>query len=718
MGTIAKKHQDKLDEIKENVQDSYNYFLENYATFNNYKKFVFLSTLDQRSLDNLSLTKKPPIEVNSGEAYLSRLRGEFSKQMPAIKISTASSMDMQDLFLDQQMVDFLEGHMRYFMNSQAQHVNTKYDIYSDLVGGGFCVCKVFTEYDNDRSFLQSIKFKKVDDPLMCGFDPDAKLPDKSDGKYCYELIPLTKEEFKKQFPHIDVKQLSFNSPFAGVRWSFSTSNNRKKLILCQYYEKQIKTKKLILLSNRVIIYYDEYDAYLENYNKDYPMMQTPQIIKDRKVDVNEIHLYRFIEDQVIEHVTTDYPDFPLIFFDGNSVEVRGSIHSSVDNNNLASGEIKQYTRPYLWHTKGVQQFKNFALQSLANEFENMTQNKWMAPLEGIIPEYKEAYINPQIPTTMIYRQFMESDPDKIVNPPSAVPRQPIPPELANAILLSDKMMQTMLGSYDAELGINKRDLSGVAIANGAMQSNASANPYNVSFMNGLTSAANLILKLIPKYYTTPRTMPIVNKEGKNDFIKINQNGKTFRYPDNALQVEVKAGANLSIQKDRQLKVIMELMKMLPSFAQYINQSGIPIILENIEINGIDKLIAGFENWQKQEQQKQQQQQPDPNVMKQQNEQMKIQLSSKQMEQDAQIKEAEIALDQAEIENEKLRIMLDAKNKKDQNSVQVLKSQTERTGQAVELALKGADMEHRHRKDNLEAINKKSDLQNEKVDNSE
>jgi len=251
-----------------------------------------------------------------------------------------------------------------------------------------------------------------------------------------------------------------------------------------------------------------------------------------------------------------------------------------------------------------------------------------------------------------------------------------------------------------------------------MQSNASANPYNVSFMNGLTSAANLILKLIPKYYTTPRTMPIVNKEGKNDFIKINQNGKTFRYPDNALQVEVKAGANLSIQKDRQLKVIMELMKMLPSFAQYINQSGIPIILENIEINGIDKLIAGFENWQKQEQQKQQQQQPDPNVMKQQNEQMKIQLSSKQMEQDAQIKEAEIALDQAEIENEKLRIMLDAKNKKDQNSVQVLKSQTERTGQAVELALKGADMEHRHRKDNLEAINKKSDLQNEKVDNSE
>ena len=426
------------------------------------------------------------------------------------------------------------------------------------------------------------------------------------------------------------------------------------------------------------------------------------MIKERKVDVNEIHLYKFIEDQILEHTVTDYPDFSLIFFDGNSVEVRGSLHSNTDDDNMLGSAVRQYTRPYLWHARGVQQFKNFAFQSLANEFENMEQGKFIAPLEGIIEEHKDAYIKPQIPKTMIYRQFTEIDPDKSINPPTVIPRQPIPPEISNAIQLADGMMQTILGSYDAALGINNNELSGVAIVEAATQSNAAAMPYIVSFLTGLTSVSNLILKLIPKYYTTPRTIPIINKEGKRDFIKINQGMQSFQYPDNALQVEVSAGANFAIQKDRQLKVIMGLMQILPNFSTFMNQSGITLLLENLEINGIDKIIAAFENWQQQQQmaQKEGQQQPDPNVMKAQNDAMKINLNAQELEQKKELDQARLALDQEEIQNERMKIMLDAKNKGDQNDIQVMKSQTERVGQAVDLALKGSQHEHTKRQDIL------------------
>ena len=86
-------------------------------------------------------------------------------------------------------------------------------------------------------------------------------------------------------------------------------------------------------------------------------------------------------------------------------------------------------------------------------------------------------------------------------------------KLPQAFTGSDSLIQNVLGSYDASLGINNNQLSGIAIVEGASQSNATAMPYIVGCLQGFQRVAQIYVDLMPKYFTTPRTIPILDEEG-------------------------------------------------------------------------------------------------------------------------------------------------------------------------------------------------------------
>src|SRR5690606_16188324 len=175
------------------------------------------------------------------------------------------------------------------------------------------------------------------------------------------------------------------------------------------------------------------------------------------------------------------------------------------------------------------------------------------------------------------------------------------------------LMQSILGTYDAALGINNKELSGVAIMQGAMHSNAASMPYTVGFMKGLNRVAQIMLDLIPKYYVTPRSIPTVRPDGKRSYELINTKGSPFMHYDaRSLQVKVEAGVNFAVQKQISLETIIQLMQSSEIFANFINKKGLAVILDNIDIRGIDGLKQAAEQYmqelQQQEQEAQQMQQ--------------------------------------------------------------------------------------------------------------
>jgi hypothetical protein len=435
---------------------------------------------------------------------------------------------------------------------------------------------------------------------------------------------------------------------------------------------------------------EDYEAMVANWQD--PGTVPPSIIgKPRKTTVDKIHRYRIIENLVIESEETDFTMLPLIFVDGNSVMIKAP----------KNGNVRQMTRPYVYHAKGAQRLKNYAGISLANAIENEVQHKFMVAKEAIPKEeeFLEAYKDVQKASTLIYNSVHENNPEMpILNPIQPVPKVPAPPEILQAFQGSDSVIQMSLGSYDASLGINDNQLSGIAVVESASQSNAAAMPYIVGFMQGLQRAAQLYVELIPKYWVTPRTVPAMTEEGHRYYKQINQNNQqTMSYADNALNVCVKAGASFQVQKARTINMVREVMTMSPIFQQFIGEKGINFILDNVEGKGVDQLKEEVEAFEKEiqqqkqmamQQQQKQMQQGDPAMMRNQIEMQKLQLDTQKMQ-----LEHKIDMLKLEAEHNKIDAEIEMSHRKDKMEIE--KARLDHSAKMTDTALKGADMAHKH-----------------------
>jgi len=677
MQKVAQRYQNRLERIKSTVRKSHDYFKQNYDRFNEYRRFVFESCLSADDITMLETLSRPQLEFNVLEAYISRLLGEFSKQEPDVLV-LADDQDKADPLT----IKVIEQHLRHVLLDPQNH-NTRYEVYKDLLSGGFSVLKVTTDYENPMSMNQVINIERAYDPTLCGFDPLARYSHKGDGRFCFELFPMTEDDFKDQYPDVKIDTISFRRDFAGFNWSYQ-NDSTNILLVVDFYEKKFQETQIVQLRDGKTMTLDKYNKMIKEWDR---LELPPKYIgKPRKTRLEKIVRYRLMENQILEYEETDYSFLPLIFVDGSSVTLKTP----------TSGNVRQVTRPYVYHAKGAQRLKNYAGISLANEIENTIQHKFMVAKEAIPKEdeFQEAYKNVQKASTLVFNSVHESNPElPIANPIREIQRVPAPPEITNAFQGADSLIQNVLGSYDASLGINDNQLSGIAIVEAATQSNAAAMPYIVGYLQGWQRACQIYVDLLPKYYVTPRTIPVLSPDGAREYIKINQeDGLPMDFDTNVLNVIVKAGASFQVQKQRTLMMVKEMMGMSPLFQQFIAEKGLPFILDNMEGKGIEELKKLTEEWtaeyEMQKQQAMQQQENDPT-------QKMAQIKMAELQQKAQRDQAQFSVDMAKLEIERQKVIANAVTSESSTAVQALKAQTERYAKNADLAIKHMDMQHKH-----------------------
>lgn len=629
MAYVKKSAQDELESIKKDVHNSATYFRKNYQRYHDFVTFIYKTSLSPADRSVLQELQKPMVEFNVLEAYISRLCGEFSKMDPAFTVRSADGVQL----MDPRIIDVVEGHLKAaFISGDTDSLS--YSLYRDILSGGFSVAKIYTDYANSKSFDQKIFVERVFDPTLCGFDPVSRKSHKGDGRYCFELFPKTAEEAKMLYGEDIVKDMSFtrSSDFEDFNWAYN-SQTEDVMLFCEYFKKKFKREKIVKLANGHVVPEKQYERFMEQWEQAGIIEQPPIVLNSRTAEVEMIEKFTLCENKIISHEQTSFAQLPLVFFDGNSVIIR-------DNQN---SQAEQLTRPYVYQARDAQKLKNYSGQSLANEMENSLQSKWIAPIEAIPDnaDYQIAYTNPQKATIMLYNMWQDNDPGKPVQPPREVQRTPIPPEMANTFQMSDQLIQGILGSYDAAMGVNDNDISGVAIMQGAMHSNAAAMPYTVGFIQGWNRLAEIYLDLLPKYYVTPRSIPVMDKRGKHAYYEINKKGNvSFDYDSTALEVKVTSGVNFAVQKQIALKTIVSLMQASPVFAQFMNQEGLEVLLDNIDIKGIDNIKAMAAQYMEQQKKMaaQAQQQPSPE-----------QLQAQQAQQQLQLAQAQLQVEQAKIQ---------------------------------------------------------------------
>jgi hypothetical protein len=685
--SLQNSQQDNLSRIKKFVETTHIYFRENYERFNDCRRFVFKSSLSNDAAAAQRAINHPQLTFNRLEAYISRLLGEFSKQEPDIQVSAYEDQSVDGLTLK-----IIEQHLKHVF-SDPSNENLRYAVYKDALSGGFSAVKVMTDYEHEMSMNQIIKFKKCE-PTLTGFDPLAVLPSKGDGRFCFELFPKSKNEFEAEFPNVDLKTVSFKRNFGGFNWSFANNVNDKTLLVVDFYEKKFKEETIVQLalpdeegniSSGPVMFLKEYNQLCKELEELDPLMPPPAILNKRKTKTQKIIRTRLIEDKIIDSEETDFEMLPIVFIDGNSLMLSGQ-----DNNN-----ITQFTRPYVWNALDAQRFVDYAGNAWAFELQNSVAHKFMVAKEALPKEetFLNAYKDIQNASTLVYNSCYENDPNlPIMNPIREVQRMPMPPEISGAFMSADQTIQSILGSYDASLGINDNQLSGVAIIEGATQSNAAAMPYIVSCLEGFERLAQIYVNLLPKYYTNERVLPFLDKDSKQHKLQINtpEGLPLDKLNGNALKVSLKAGSSFAVEKTRTMNTIKDLMSVSPLFAEFIGTQGIPFLLDHVNGLHIDDLKEKVEQWQQQREQqaKQQAQQPNP-------EQLKAQINEQRLQLEKQAIDNKQAIDIArlQLEQEKLAINTELTDKS--LEIQAFKAQIEGAHKHDDTMVKHINIEHRN-----------------------
>lgn len=717
MASVNKSYQQQHSRIKKNIDSTITYNKDNAERFHDFQEITFKTALSAADRAALDAYERPVIEFNITNAPVSRLCGEFSKQEPSIYVSAKDGSQV-----DAELIAVLEGHFRHILSDAAKK-NVQYFTYRDQLSGGFSVFNVRTKYIHEMSFEQEIVLDRALQPTYVGFDPMAKEVTKCDASYYFEVCPMSEAQFKDEHPDVNMEDIKFSRGTTDkFSWSYKVGNERV-LMVAHYYEQKKKKKTIVQIAGGEVMEQSKYKKFVEEWIASGRIEQPPALIGEpRDTYETRICRYTIIETQVIAYEETSFNQPNFIFVDGDSVVIKDGDKST----------MQQFTKPYIYHAFGLQRLTNLSGQAIANDFESMVMHKFMVAEESLPtqPDYINAYTDVQKAQTLVYKAFMDNDPNKAIPPPREVARVGLPQEVIATFNNCMQMLQNILGSYDASLGINDNQLSGVAIVEGATQSNAAAMPYIVNYMLALTQAANVMLHLFPKYYVTPRTIPIVLKNGEHAYQEINSpyGGLKFDYDPNLLQVNVEAGVSFAIAKNQALQQVTALMNSSELFAEFINTQGLDVLLDNMEFKGVDVVKDRAKQFmeQKQQQAAQQAQQPNPAMMemqiKQQNAQtaqfkaqseaQKNQTQALQNEAEMQLKAEEIKVQQMKANNEKFSTMAKIGETRQTLNAAMIRAAAEEDKTQSEMAislsehqLRRDDQEHRHTKDLLQIGNK-------------
>lgn len=683
---------DRLEKIKKNISTSHKYWKENYDRYHNMRRFLYYSTLTEDDKAKLKELKKPIVSGNVIEAFVSRVLASFIESDPSVSIKKDSCLPSSDLGDDKE-AEFLECHVREKLTDSESN-GFKKSVFEDAISGGFGWGEVYIQYPYPRSWQYEIGFAKCEDPTMCGCDPTAKEPNKGDAEYIYKIVPFTKQRFIEVYGEEAARDIQFTKSGASLnefQWAYAMSDIEIVLV-AEYYWKKTKRERLFRLSNGMSVTRKEYDELKLKYELSGIIEQVPIEIESRMEEFTVIMRDEVCQTKILSSKETAFSKHPLVFCDGNSKILKDS----------DSTGMKQVTRPCFFQTVGAQKLKDFAMQTMGAEIENMMMSKLIAPIEALpdSEEFIKAYTNYQQSSVIMYNGYDTEDPTKQVPQPREIQRTPTPPIVTETFSGCDNLINQTLGNFDQQPFL-RRDVSGEAIKQSSLQTSETMQPYYDNFYQFLQKIVEVMLDVLPKYYDTPRTVPVRGLDGKRGYVTINDEGNpdsvNIKYNPDELKVNVQAGVNVKAQKQMALKQLANIMQMLPSMSQFVDQEAVDIVIENSDIDRKDEMQARYDEWKGQNQQQQAQMQ--------------------QMQQQAQMEmqQAQLELEKSIAMKNKVDAATSLKKINDAESQFVAKTIIDEKNKTRELQIAAAKLAIEQEKADLEAIKVQLAAQQDRID---
>lgn len=582
---------------------------------------------------------RPRYTFDKVNPIIDQIVGEIRSNDFTLRVSPAGDSATKKV---SQVYDGLIRNIRNLSNAELIFDNCA----EQMVGIGMSAFEVVNDYVDSDCFDQDLLIKPIHDAHnRVYFEPNSKMPDRSDARWCVVLEEVTKEEYEKEFP--DGSGMSISKDQDTSAYYFKPDS----VTIGRFLYKKSQSATIVKMSDGSVYEVDE--DFKSIVDELFAAGITEVARRQRKID----RVYqRYADGQkwLDKEEETVFRMLPVVPMYANFRLSDGKIiYRGITQMLMDSQRVYNYARS--------REVEEGALAPRAKY--------WMSPeqAKGHVEKLRTLNTN--------------ADPVQLFNPDPMNPGAPqqqggaaINPGLSNIAAAMRNDINETGGMFGASMGDNPGLQSGVAINSQIDRGNNGTIKYFAAIEVALNCLGKILIDAIPRVYDSTRQIRVIGDDGSSDTVFINrsiideQTGQLVTINDlsqGKYDVTCDIGAAFKNRQDEANEAFTAMANVFPEVAQM----GMDIWLSNINAPGMDKLaerarmIALQNGLIPQEQMtdeelaqaksaQQQPQEPDANMVLAQAEQMKAEadvMAQQNKQAEIQLKAEELQLKMADVQ---------------------------------------------------------------------
>lgn len=418
---------------------------------------------------------RPCLTIDQINQYIVQVVNDIRANRPSPKARPV------DEYADLETAEIMGGLMRQIEDQSRAQIAYITAVESAVrVGEGYF--RFVTEYEDERSFNQTIRIKRVPD-MFCVYLGHHVMPDGSDAEYGFVFEDILLESFRRQWPKAKYHATDFSELDKGESYWAEAGRIR----VAEYFYFDYQSAELVFTADGSSLLRSEYEQ-LEN---------APPITDSRPTRSRSVKWCKLTGVEILEKRDWAGKYIPIVKVIGKE--------AWIDGKRSAWGLV----RP----AKDSLRMYNYVASTIVEKFALAPKMPWLGAkgqFEGMEDRWQNA--------NRVNYSYLEYNPLSVdglsVPAPTRVGPAPIEAALYQFLQTTREDVQASLGMFKASLGKEQPNQSGRAILALTRESDTGTYHFADNLGISIQQAGRIMIDLIPKIYDTARVIKILGENGK------------------------------------------------------------------------------------------------------------------------------------------------------------------------------------------------------------
>jgi len=510
---------------------------------------------------------RPCPVLDKTDQYVRQIVNEERLNRAAIKIRPV------DGGADQDTAEMITGIIRHI--EDASEALVAYTTAGEhAIDGGFGYFRLLAQYENDLSFDQEIKIKRIHNRFSVapGIHSES---DGSDMKECLIWEDMLRDDFKREYPNAE--EVAFEA--TDNDWSDDDT-----IRVAEYYCIKNEETKIHLLDTGEVFTDERYKLLIEKTKEE--GIDPPVVEDTRDATLSKVKWYKVTAEEVLE--TADIPGkyIPIVKVSGNEITMP-------DGKIRLSGAVEA--------AMDAQRLHNYAHAGFIEHVALAPRAPWVAE-SSQIENYEQDYADAnRKPIAVLKYDSVVDESGHSIGAPQRTPPAGMPTGWQQAMNNTEHGVEAAFGMYGASVGATGQEKSGIALQEQKEQGAIGQFHFPDNLARSIQHCGRILIDWIPTYYDAATTARILGEDGEQEQINLDpnqetsiadsqdemgkSNGKIYNLSVGRYDVTVSTGASYTSKRQEAVATQTAIVQAAPELMPIIGD----ILFSNMDAPGSDKI---------------------------------------------------------------------------------------------------------------------------------